>query len=313
MTIKEFLLTDKHTFTRTGSINAGLPKYLRNNFEERLKEIYKETHFLSSESRIGERIYCILNDIKTNKKCLICGQGNVVYESYKIGYYKTCSRICTEEYKTSLREQGLIKVPKHTEEFKRKQSERQKGKNNSAKKLEVRNKISKTLFGRNTKRKGVSMEEEYGSEKAQEIKLKMSKAKKGKTYEEISGIKKAKERKLNLKGGGRFNHYACEFFDYFDERLNTNGQYGNKGKEYCTKDRYFLDYVNNDLKLIMEWDESYHFTAKGQLKKKDQERQNKIMSSNELKDYTFLRIKQNKNIPFDEIFTNINIQNKEIY
>ena len=59
------------------------------------------------------------------------------------------------------------------------------------------------------------------------------------------------------------------FFDYFNKRNHT------KGKEKRTQAGYNLDYIDDDLKLIVEWDETYHNSKKQKVK--DIMRQNLIM------------------------------------
>lgn len=54
---------------------------------------------------------------------------------------------------------------------------------------------------------------------------------------------------------------ACEIFKKFDELHNTNGRYAVYGNgEYWIKELgYFIDYINFDLKLIIECDTPDHF------------------------------------------------------
>lgn len=73
-----------------------------------------------------------------------------------------------------------------------------------------------------------------------------------------------------------FNIEACKFFDEFDSVYNTKGQYATKGGEYLVKDQgYFLDYINFDLKIIIEWNERHHY-RKGKLCDRDLRRQKEI-------------------------------------
>lgn len=67
---------------------------------------------------------------------------------------------------------------------------------------------------------------------------------------------------------------------------------------------YYLDYVNDDLKLIIEWDEVAHY-KNGKLLEKDIKRQNKILSSDEFKNYIFLRIKENIELSFSKVSSNL--------
>ena len=55
-----------------------------------------------------------------------------------------------------------------------------------------------------------------------------------------------------------YNPLACHFFREFDKKFNTKGFYATVGlgEHYVGKHR--LDYINLDLKLIIEWDEWRH-------------------------------------------------------
>ena len=86
---------------------------------------------------------------------------------------------------------------------------------------------------------------------------------------------------------------ACEFFRQFDEINNTKGQYATNGGEYCVFG-YWLDYINHEKKIIIEWDEEQHYID-GKLKNKDARRQKEI--ENIFPDYTFIRIRESRYIP----------------
>lgn len=90
-----------------------------------------------------------------------------------------------------------------------------------------------------------------------------------------------------------YNQKACEYFKQFDEINNTFGQYATSGGELRVLG-YWLDYINHDKKLIIEWDEKHHY-INDKLKEKDIERQKEI--ENHFPDYTFIRIRESKYIP----------------
>ena len=75
--------------------------------------------------------------------------------------------------------------------------------------------------------------------------------------------------KHNIKN----SHYACN---------------GNGGEYHIKELGYFPDYINFDLKVIMEWDEKRHFDENGNLKKEDLVRQKEI--TNHFPDFEFIRI-----------------------
>ncbi len=88
-----------------------------------------------------------------------------------------------------------------------------------------------------------------------------------------------------------FNKTACEYFNKFDKANGTCGQHATNGGEYRIDGlRYYLDYINFDLKLIMEWDEEYHHYKGGKLLKKDTQRQKEI--EQHFPEYRFIRLRE---------------------
>jgi len=71
-----------------------------------------------------------------------------------------------------------------------------------------------------------------------------------------------------------YNSRACEWFTQFDAAHNTEGIHATNGGEYRTAG-YFLDYINHDLQLIIEWDEEDHY-KEGRLRDRDVRRQIEI-------------------------------------
>ena len=88
-----------------------------------------------------------------------------------------------------------------------------------------------------------------------------------------------------------YNIVACEFFKIFDEENKTQGRYAvYGGGEYYIKELgYFPDYINFNLKLIIEWDEEKHF-KNGILNEKDIQRQKEIQQL--FPDFEFKRIRE---------------------
>lgn len=108
----------------------------------------------------------------------------------------------------------------------------------------------------------------------------------------IAKIKKIEESVAN---GGQiqpaYSFQACKFFEQFDKDFNTRGQYATNGGEYFIKKLgYWPDYINFDLKLIMEWDEEYHYDVDGNLREKDIRRQKEIQEH--FPDFRFVRIRE---------------------
>jgi len=156
---------------------------------------------------------------------------------------------------------------------------------------------------------GEMLHNSLGQKRTKKSRLLMSKAhigqtsnKKGKTFEQIYGKSKAIQIKnilrlhrINqiLKNGlifPAYNKKAIEFFKVFDKKNNTNGQYATNPKEYCINSLgYWVDYINFDKKIIMEYDEKHHYNNDGNLRNKDIQRQQKIQKN--FPDFDFVRIK----------------------
>ena len=137
-------------------------------------------------------------------------------------------------------------------------------------------KMKVSLKGRVSPRKGVKLSEE--------TKLLIGKASR------LAVI----QRKM-LNNGVSFPNYnkkACEFFKCFDEKNCTKGRYAVYGNgEYHIKDLgYWTDYINFDLKLIMEYDESHHYDTNDSLREQDIQRQEEIQEL--FPDFKFERIKE---------------------
>ena len=158
-----------------------------------------------------------------------------------------------------------------------------------------------------------------GIEASEEAKKKMSESSKGqkawnKGTKGLVIIKPETRHKLriihlnrtikNIKEGGRvipfYNSKACEYFKQFDKINNTSGQYATNGGELCILG-YWLDYINYEKKLIIEWDEERHHYQNGKLRQKDIIKQKEI--ENQFPNYTFIRIREAEYIPkVNELF-----------
>jgi len=87
---------------------------------------------------------------------------------------------------------------------------------------------------------------------------------------------------LNGKTRVSVNSRACDFFNYLNEKLKWNGRHGKNNGEYRIY-RYFLDYYEPTLKVIIEWDESHHNKTKSKIK--DIIRQNYILENTKCEFY----------------------------
>lgn len=83
-----------------------------------------------------------------------------------------------------------------------------------------------------------------------------------------------------------FNKTAAEYFLKYDEENHTNGQHALNGGErrIYNKGNIFIDYINDDLKLIIEYDEPHHKYKQDY----DTDRENRIREL--LPEYKIIRI-----------------------
>lgn len=140
-------------------------------------------------------------------------------------------------------------------------------------------KISETLKGREFSKKTIQ---------------KMSKAREGKTHLPETKLKMRKSAiKRVFLGNGKlpaYNKQACEIFKQFDLQNNTKGRFAiyGDGEFYIQELGYWLDYINFDLKLIIEVDEKHHRKQQ----EKDLIRQQEIQ--NFYPDFKFVRFKDSE-------------------
>jgi len=75
-----------------------------------------------------------------------------------------------------------------------------------------------------------------------------------------------------------YNPSACEIFKLFDEKHHTHGRYAvyGDGEYEILELGHFTDYINFELKIIIEVYDSTHFNRDGTLRKKDIIREREI-------------------------------------
>lgn len=178
---------------------------------------------------------------------------------------------------------------------------------------EARKKISKGLKGikRSNKTKEKIRQANFGKIYSRKLKEKLSRShmgqtstKKGKTFEEFYGGDRANQikrklRKIRIKqikknygvAWPNYNPEACEWFRKFDKKYNTKGRYAvyGGGEYYIEELGYWVDYINFNKKLIIEYDETHHFDKEGNLKRRDVQRQQEIQEF--FPEFEFKRIK----------------------
>ena len=182
----------------------------------------------------------------------------------------------------------------------------------------TKQKISKTLIGRKlseeTKKKMSKIFK--GRKFSTEWRKNLSKSKKGKNLNKKHS--KETKRKMRLsaikrieKNNGKmfphFNKNSIFYFKKFDKENNTKGFYGKN--EYQIKELgYWLDYINFDLKLIIEWDEKAHYNINGNLK--DIQRQKEIQKY--FSNFKFIRINEETCIsPLKFLFEKVHLYQKK--
>ena len=148
---------------------------------------------------------------------------------------------------------------------------------------ETRNKMSKSRKGRKRPdvskfmkkfHKGKTLSEDHKNKISKTVRLQMI---------ELTKLRLEKNEQLIPN----WNPQACDYFENFDKENKTLGRHARNGGEFYIKELgYWLDYINHDLKLIIEYDEKYH-QNKNQ-RKKDMKRQREIQEI--YPDYEFKRI-----------------------
>lgn len=98
--------------------------------------------------------------------------------------------------------------------------------------------------------------------------------------------------KSRLKKGQKlspfYNKKACEWFRRFDKRYNTQGQHAETKDGERLIFPYWVDYINDDIKLIIEWNEKQHYKKDGQLKEKDYRKMEVVLEKYEDYEYCII-------------------------
>lgn len=166
-----------------------------------------------------------LNQGKDSRVVKICNVCKNEFKSYDFRNRKFCSRKCADIFRT-----GKKASKKHREAI----SKALKGKEKS---IEHRRKIAESWNNR---------ERKLSPELCKKLRL--------------IAIRNIERDRLNgHQLVPKWSIEGCKYFKQFDEEHNTTGQYATNGGEFKIKELgYWVDYINHDLKLIIEWDEYYH-------------------------------------------------------
>lgn len=130
-----------------------------------------------------------------------------------------------------------------------------------------------------------------GIPKSDETRHRISKSNHGKKRSDDvkTELRKRRAEEVSIFGGPRYNKVACEYFDWLNKWMSWNGCYATNGGEHYIKSLgYWVDYYEPTHNIVVEWDEPRHFLH-GRLRKKDVDRQNRIIKA---LNCTFYRMKQ---------------------
>ena len=132
-----------------------------------------------------------------------------------------------------------------------------------------------------------------GKHHTEENKKKFSENAKNRTPEHLKKLRIARLKQVEENYGKfspNYNRKACEWFREFDLKNNTKGRYALYGDgEFLIKGLgYWVDYINFDKKLIIEWDEKAHLGEKKKMKDVIKEKEIRKL----FPDFNFLRIQE---------------------
>lgn len=88
-------------------LKNSIPKNIKKQDIDLYHQIFADTTFLPDSTRLGERIYCILNNIKQRKLCTVCNTP-VKFQGKVLGYRQFCSTFCSNS------NEGVIDKKKST-------------------------------------------------------------------------------------------------------------------------------------------------------------------------------------------------------
>jgi very-short-patch-repair endonuclease len=253
-----------------------------------LDKINEYTKFLDfKKPKLIEKLYCILNDIDCLEKIPKCNwcKNYSKFNCFKTGYQQYCCRKCQEKYRTD----KAHKSAKLTGD-------------------ELKESIIKNLVSYCKERKYFRKEKRVFNSCRPELNV---------LYDSQTGRKINEESRNKLRiaranfienncGGPAHNKTSILFFNLINEKFNFNGRYARNGGEKNILG-YFLDFYDEENKIIIEWDEEFHY-KKNQLKECDINRQKRIM--NKLLDFKFIRIREKEflNLTLENKFNYINIK-----
>ncbi len=217
--------------------------------------------------------------------CLICGKAFNISPS-RIGIRKYCSRNCYKLARSKFYSgKNHSNFGKHWKIGSGKRIVRT-GHKTGPLSEETKNRISKSNTGKicSDKQKLIVSKANKGKIVSSETKRKMR----------LEAIKRV-EQQVG-KYHPNYSKIACEYFKKFDEENNTKGRYAiyGGGEFYIEELGYWVDYINFDKKLIIEWDDEVHHYKNGKLIEKDIVKQQEIQ--NLFPEFEFRRIREKNSV-----------------
>ena len=94
-TLKTWISTNLLKSPTTLNPSKTSIKYLKPHFPENLNSLLELTSFLPQETKMSERIYCIINNIENIVLCKTCNTNKSNFVNFKKGYGKFCSCNCS--------------------------------------------------------------------------------------------------------------------------------------------------------------------------------------------------------------------------
>lgn len=284
-------------------------------------KLKEETNFLPRDSSFKERIFCLLNYIDSNfLECEICHKNKKIFKGFQKGYSRYCSVSCRnndkENYKKRIEKiaetrikmfesgelqvwnKGLTKEDKRVKKYAEsgsltKARRKKEGKYDHLKKRKPLSSEAKKKISNAQKENYKKLFSKPGERERYRKKKKLEMQKFIKENPEWIDKVRAQSVQNRINKNNSYPNYSkksCIFFRILDKSLDFNGQYAENKVEYHIKELgYFLDYIELNKKIIIEWDEEKHYLDNGELKKPDVERQEKIQKF--FPEFRFLRIK----------------------
>lgn len=220
------------------------------NLQTKLVKIYyplieKNTQWLSQDTTINERFYCILNDIFERPKCLYYKEKEVVYYSYIDNYFSFCCNVCASKSKITKEKQKQTNLERSGFEYNF--QDPQNLKNSKQTKLE---KYGDENYCNPKKCKQTKLEK-YGNENWNNRKK----------YRNTCLEKYGVSNVLFLyKGHSKSSQKLFwDIYNKLPQELQKKTYFAELNKEFDNHKKYFYDFVISNIKICIEYNgEKFH-------------------------------------------------------